>query len=324
VQPGEGYAIFEVRSPYVIVPLVGDLDTTADDREASVIRIKGTGVTLSVSLDNGLSWQDLAFAESTDLTALVSGRYGYLLRLTLRGRPEQALVTSLETTTWVQLHPASLPALRKGRNEMRYVTGDHNGLPTHVIELRTNGSDREDFLKHLSEPPGDLDPVRSSGRARGQFVARVTALPGMKIDWFSAGGNFATHTGESAPRTQNSMAWATDMPSGFKEFYRAAVPAGQDHWHYNADVEVKLSQPAKAVYIRYKGDPAVNNLRIYAHCVHDRPVASSSVEITHVWSERGARKTKTVRLQRPGAYEIVADDDPTDESIEISVLSTSP
>ncbi len=52
------------------------------------------------------------------------------------------------------------------------------------------------------------------------------------------------------------MAWATDEPGDFTEFYRADVPAGQSHWHYNADVEVKLDAPAKTVFIRYAGVPA--------------------------------------------------------------------
>ena len=62
----------------------------------------------------------------------------------------------MEITTWVQVHPASLPSLRKGTNQMRYVTGDHYGLDTQVVEIRTNGSDRADFLKYLAEPPAGL------------------------------------------------------------------------------------------------------------------------------------------------------------------------
>ena len=61
-EPGEGYAVFEVRSPYVIVPLVGRLETTDDDREASVIEADATGVRLEISLDNGLTWEELAQA----------------------------------------------------------------------------------------------------------------------------------------------------------------------------------------------------------------------------------------------------------------------
>mgnify|MGYP001043024998 CR=1 FL=1 len=54
----------------------------------------------------------------------------------MRGDAGKPLLRSLEVRTWVQVHPAFLPALRKGKNRMRYVTGDHHGLPTRVVEIR--------------------------------------------------------------------------------------------------------------------------------------------------------------------------------------------
>jgi hypothetical protein len=77
-EPGEGYAIFEVRSPYVIVPKVGPLDTLAGDREASLVELNATGASLALSVDNGLTWRDLPFPAATplDLNPHVGGRYG--------------------------------------------------------------------------------------------------------------------------------------------------------------------------------------------------------------------------------------------------------
>jgi hypothetical protein len=274
-------------------------------------------VTVSVSLDNGLTW--LPAPASLDLTPLVSGRYGYLLKFDFAG--PTSVLRKLEITTWVQVHPASLPALRKGTNEMRYATGDHHGLETQVVEIRTNGSDRADFLKYLAQPPSDFDPARTSNRARGQFVAKVAAPPGMKIAWFSGGGAFMTHQGDAAPKTANAMAWSTDVAGPFHEFYNAEVPAGQSHWHYNADVEMKLPTPAKTVFVRYTGDPGVNNLRIFAHCLRDAPVSRSPVTITHAWHENGTLKSKTVRLAEPGPYEVTADVDPVDEFVELAIPS---
>ena len=43
--------------------------------------------------------------------------------------------------------------------------------------------------------------------------------------------------------------------------------------------------------------------------------------ITHTWTEGGREKSKTVRLSGPGQYEIVAERNPTDVSIEMSVPS---
>jgi hypothetical protein len=319
---GKGYAIFEVRSPYVIVPLVNKLETTDDDREASVVKIDATGATLSLSLDNGLTWKELGEGtELLDLTPHVSGRYGYLLKIALQGEPDKAVVRSLAITTWVELAPASLPALRQGKNRMEYRHGDHYGLNSRVLEIRTNGSDRSDFLKYLHEAPQDFDPARKTARAKGAFVVKVQAPPGSKIAWFSAGGNFNTHQGAAAKDTHNAMAYALEQPRNFQTFYKAEVPADQEHWHYNADREVKLATPARIVYLRYVGDPGVNNLRIYAHCVEEAPPTATPVVVKHTWMEKGVRHSDTRQLAKPSHYEIVCETEPVNESIELSVPS---
>jgi hypothetical protein len=321
--PGQGYAVFEVRSPYVIAPLVGDLDSTADDREASVVKLDATGASLSLSLDNGLSWQKLpadADRATLDLTPQISGHYAYLLRIELHGDPEKAVVRSLEISTWVQVHPASLPSLRQGRNTMRLVTGDHYGLTTRVAAIRPDAADRGDFLKHLVEAPKDYDPTRRTSRLRGAFVVKVSAPPETKIAWFSAGASFVANLG-ALSSTRNAIDYAADQPKDFVEFYRAAVPSDQSHWHYNVDREVKLREPAREVFVRFIGEPAVNNIRIDAHCQDERPRTAAPLVVTHAWSENGARKTKQVQLERVGEYEIEAGADPVDEFIELAVPS---
>jgi hypothetical protein len=45
------------------------------------------------------------------------------------------------------------------------------------------------------------------------------------------------------------------------------------------------------------------------------------VLVTHRWTESGAPKSKQVNLAGPGDYEIVAEAEPEDESIEIAVAS---
>ncbi len=317
---GEGYAVFEVRTPYIIVPRVGELETTDDDREASVVSIDASGASLELSTDNGLSWipvERRPTAGPIDLTPMVSGSYGYLLKIILAGEPGEAVVRSLSITTWVQLHPASLPSLRRGRNRMTYTTGDHHGLDSHVLEIRPHGYDREDVLKHLSTPATDFDPERATSRLRGPFVVRVPAPPGLRVAWFSAGGSFRAGGAE----TRNSMAYAVGEKGEFTTFYTADLPSYHRYWHYNDDVEVLLEEPAPTVFIRYVGDPAVNNVRVYAHCVRDGGCRSSPVVITHAWTEDGVRKTHTARLDGPGSYDVVVEGEPTDDFIELSVPS---
>jgi hypothetical protein len=320
---GDAYAVFEVRTPYVIAPWVGDLDTAADDREASTVKVEGTGVRLALSLDHGRSWQRLSLTNgAVDLTPQVAGRYGYLLRLDLRGQPDQAVVRAMEIVTWVQVHPASLPSLRQGKNTMRLVTGDHYGLPTRVMAVCPSAADREEFLKPLVEPPQDYDPARRTSRVRGSFVAQMKAPPGTKIAWFSAGGSFAANLG-AGRQTRNAIAYGLSASGPFQHLYRAEVPPDQSHWHYNVDREVRLDDPAREVFVRYTGDPAVNNIRLFAHCVDDRPRAPAPVLVTHAWTENGVRRSRQVRLDGPGEYEVEAKAEPVDEFIEIVIPSVA-
>jgi hypothetical protein len=112
-----------------------------------------------------------------------------------------------------------------------------------------------------------------------------------------------------------------DKPEGFAEIYRANVPTDTEHWHYNAYREVRLPSPAERLYVQYVGDPAVNNFHIYAHCLDRARQSASPVRITHVWSEKGQRKSKSVTLAQPGPYEINTGEEPVNESVEIAVPS---
>ena len=323
-ESGDGYAVFEVRTPYIIVPKVGRLDTTDDDCEASIVEVDATGTRLEISLDNGATWQLIAEvkgSESHDLTRHVAGSYGYLLRLRLEGDSRTAIVKQLGITTWVQVAPAALPSLRKGRNRMEFRTGDHYELRSRIVAVCSNTSKPGELRKQVVEMPGDYDPERKTGRIRGEVIAKVTPPPGTRIAWFTAEGSFRTHQQEAARQTRNTIGYATETPQAFKEIYHSDIPGDMGHWHTNAAREVRLDEPAKALFVRYFGNPAVNNFRIHAHCVDDRPRPSSPMVITHTWDENGVEKTQRVEVEGPGEYEIVAADEPVDKSIEIAVPS---
>ncbi len=320
----DGYAVFEVHTPYIIVPKVNQLETTDDDCEASVVELDADGTDLSVSLDHGVTWQAIAPTSGTgnfDLTRHVAGTYGYLLRLGLRSHSRPALVRRLAITTWVQVAPASLPSLRAGRNVMEYRRGDDHGLSTRVLAVCSDTSKPSELRKQVLRMPKDYDPDRKTARIRGEVTARVVAPPGTGIAWFTAEGSFRTHQQEAAAQTHNTIAYAIVAPQAFQEVYWASVPTDMGHWHYNAASEVMLDRPVKHLFVRYDGEPAVNNFKIYAHCLDDYPKVASPVVVTHTWSEGGVEKTRRVTLERADQYEIVAGDDPVDRSIEIAVPS---
>jgi hypothetical protein len=317
-----GFATFEFRTPWIIVPLVGDLDRTDDDREASVVEIDGQGLAASLSQDGGLTWQELplpALPGSLDLTPQASGTYGYLLKITLTNA--HSVLRRLRVTTWVQVAPAALPCLGPGTNRMEYRTGDHYGLPTRVREIHSQASRPETLLEHLVDPPADYDAQRQTARIRGTVTVKVEPPPGTRIAWFTAAASFRTHLHQAARNNKNSIAFALDPDGEFTEIYRADVPLDTEHWHYNASREVRLDEPARAVYVRYVGDPALNNVQVYAHCLDDFRRSDSPVTITHAWTENGQAKTKTVTLSEAGRYDVTAGAEPRNEWIEIAVPS---
>ena len=65
----------------------------------------------------------------------------------------------------------------------------------------------------------------------------------------------------------------------------------------------------------------MNNIRLYAHCLDDRPRAPVPVLITHRWTENDLSKSKQVQLADAGEYEITTEAQPADESIETAIPS---
>lgn len=333
-QNGEtGWAVFEVRSPYIMVPRVGRLDRVDDDRGASVVEINGRHVSLSISTDNGLTWHGVSDEMDAsdgraagknrarfDLTRWVSGRYGYLLKLALDGHRD-AVVRRLKMTTWVQVAPASLPALQKGNNSMTLVTGDHYGLDTQIMEVRSRAGRPGQLLKYLVAPPKDYDPERKTARIRGSVTVQVKAPPRTKIAWFTATGQFKTYQRKRAAETRNHMAYTTDRNEEFKTVYEADVPSYTNHWHYNAAREVMLEEPSDQLFVRYTGNPALNNFAIYAHCLPDHSPVRPPLEVTHQWTENGQQKQARATLQEDRSYKIETHGEPVNQSVRLFVKS---
>ena len=294
-QPGNGVAVFEVRSPYIIVPRVGELDRREDDTQAAILEWSGRHVSWSISSDNGLTWLPVEAREeqtgddalaTIDLTRWVSGRYGYSLRCTLSGNAGDACLRRLKITTWVQLAPASLPALRRGRNAMRLVTGDHYGLSTRVVEVRSRASvprncTSTSLLRRRTTTP------RTTARIRGTITVKVAPPPGTRIAWFTATGQFATHQQASAAQTRNRMAYAVGDAGKFETIYAADVPTYTHHWHYNAAREVVLDAPADVLRRALHGRSGTQQLRdlcsLPLHTPLPRATAGSDALLDRGW-----------------------------------------
>jgi hypothetical protein len=330
IKKGQGEVVFEVFTPYIIVAKVNDLEDPSDDSEASVVTLEAPlPVELSVSLNHGLTWQSAGEVKSeekttVDLTHIVKGTYGYLLKLRTSGARGSAAIKSLVIDSWVQVAPISLPCLKKGKNYLRYETGDRYGLPTIPMLVSPNTADPDDLRKHLVAMPDDYDPQRKTCRIRGDVILRLAAPVGMKIAWFNAGATFRTYQGQEAKKTDNRIAFAVGRPEDFKEIYKSSVPIWVNHWRYNRDTDVVLDKPADVVYVKYTGAPGLNTIRACLHLLGaplpDRPT-QTRIRIVHGCQIDNRLQRDTIDLDGPASYTVQCDSQPENVFIEVAVPS---
>jgi len=322
---GEGEAVFEVFSPWIIVPKVNDLDNPNDDTEASVVTIDAARpVTVSVSLDHGRSWTKVTTVSSgrhtIDLTRRVKSTYGFLVKLSASGIANETVLRSLAIKTWVQVAPISLPRLKKGINRCRYDIGDRYDKPTVPMFVTPNVADPEDLKKYVVEMPADYDLKRRTSRIRGDVILRLEAPEGMMIDWFTAGASFLTHQNEGARSTDNRIAYAVNEPVNFIEVYKAEVPTWVNHWRYQWDEDIRLKKPARVAFVRYTGQPGLNVIRATLHLV-PACTTKTAIEITHGYKVAGKLIEKTIALPKPGEYTVKVDGNPENTFIRLAVPS---
>jgi len=324
---GNGEITFEVLSPYVIVPLVGDLHSREDDREASIVTFDSRGIIkVEISIDYGRSFIEVVTVEtagrtSLDLTAHLKERYQYLVKFTLMGDAERTILESLRIRTWVQVAPASLPRLERGTNQFRYKLADKHGLRTLPWMQIPNMGSEEEMNRYWLRPPQDFAPERSQERLKGEAEILFSAPPGRKIKWMSLGGFFASHRGRQAAETSNEIWYRTSKSLDWKQIYSANVPAWHSHWHYSVDQEVVLPKPADQVQIRYVGDPGLNGVRVNLHSVKPDETLDESITVTHGYEVDGQLMEKRIRLDGPSEYSIDCLEEPKNVFIRMEVDS---
>ncbi len=324
IHDGIAEVTFEVFTPYIIVAKVNDLDDPNDDSEASVAVVDGPiPVDVLVSLDHGLSWRGVGRTEpdhvtAVDLTSVVKGTYGYLLKLKTSGPAGSAAINSLNVKTWVQVAPTSLPPVKKGRTIFQYAIGDRYDQRTVPMFIKPNTADPEDLKKYVLEMPVDYDPKRHTCRIRGELVLRLAAPPGTKISWLTVGGTFRTDQREHAKNTDNRIAYATDRPEGFKEIYRSQVPTWVNHWRYNWDGDVVLTNPTGTVYIKYIANTGLNSIRACLHLLPSR-APQEHIEVEHTYRIGDQLEQTQKRLEGPATYAIECSAEPQNVSIKLEV-----
>ena len=98
------------------------------------------------------------------------------------------------------------------------------------------------------------------------------------------------------------------------------MPTWVNHWRYQWDQDVRLARPAKTVYVRFTGKPAVNVLRATVHLKPDKR-ANKAVQITHAYRVGDRLTERLVELDGPAEYTVHVDGQPRNVFIRMAVPS---
>ena len=324
---GTGETVFEVFTPWIIVPKVNDLDDPTDDSEASIVTVHAARpVTVLVSSNQGKHWETVTTAgpgiASVDLTRFVKGTYGYLLKFQFSGQAGELVLKTMKIDTWVQVAPMSLPQLKRGTNRCRYEMGDRYGRATMPMFVEPNVADPHDLKRYVVKMPRDYDPTRRTARIRGEVIVKLESPPGALIDWLTVGACFNTHQQQEASKTANSIAYAVGDPADFVPLYRASVPVWANHWRYQWDQDVQLKEPAPVVFVKYTGEPGLNVIRATLHLKRSR-APGTGLQITHGYKIGGVLTENRVKMPGPGDYTINVDENPENIFIRMENPSMS-
>jgi hypothetical protein len=329
-----GSAVFEMVTPYVLINAVFRVNT--------VLTTAAHQLTLAASVDGGRSWQAtgslvgpfrgswrispqvLQISEHGVATA-VSGRYGYLVRITLSGPiTGEASINGVVLTSLIQLNPRTLPSLEPGENRLFFVPGSQRRRWNQPVDL----SRIDEFAKRLEaleylEEAGNGFLLPQDGKAGGEVIFEVSAPDGSPLQKVLAGGRFLV-LNELAPEKltaetrvttlrqdwQNasaSLGWAL-TPSGPWELLWEFRPPSE--WLDDDPIERLLLWPevdqeiselpsdTKRVFLRYtlKG-MALDDVRMSAFTAGKS--VKSVVEVTHNWYSRGTRMSRSVEIMSP-------------------------
>ena len=307
-EAGVGWAIFEMRSPYPIVPELGKLADKKDDKEAAIVEIDGAAASLTVSYDNAVTWLSLEakkFPARVDMTNEVAGWDGYLLRIELNGKPGEAIVKSLKLTTWLQINPRALAAVEAGKNSFEVRRNDELGLPTRSFRNPVSTTNDNAFLAPVIRPPRELHTGAASGRVMGPFTVRVAPPLGTRLSWLTCGGRFAVDV-EHPAESLAILGDALRVPFDFQTVTAPPLPA--DHAGFDREWDRVL---------RFDERPALNDVRLTVHGLAIDPRPETPWIITHRWRENDAPKEHVQEVTpETTAYEFAAGEHVSNESIE--------
>jgi hypothetical protein len=338
-QPGR--AEFEMRSTYVLIDAEVILDATLLDARHALLT--------ELSVDGGKQWEPMdklsgpfvgrwrtapavrVRSEHGSLSS-VSGKYGYLVRLTFSGpAPANGIqVRNIGVASRIQINPRSLPELAPGSNSLSYRPGRPERRSSIPVSL--------DRLEDQAVRIQGVRVIRESGHAvlwpdngdPAEAVFELAAPDGTALSGFDAGGRFldlrdglapdkltaetrtsafAAGPGVTAVRPEASLEWSLSPAAGFIALWTYdpefkpmdGKPVAQLLRWPEVDRQVRSLPPGtKKVYVRYRlKGLGLDSPRLAT--ISPQPASLASLEVTHQWRANGQAMEHVERIGNAGS-----------------------
>jgi hypothetical protein len=363
---GTAQALFEMQSPYVLIDAKVSLRVFLGDGNQSL--------RAEISLDGGRNWEemdrvkgpfeDLWHAEPAvilrsqhgKLTA-VSGRYGYLVRLSMlgNGTADSIQLRDIEITSRFELNPRILPALGPGRNELQYRAGatfQRRPFPVRISRLSEYAS-RAVGVRCVTE--GGQEMLWPDAGQAAEVIFELSAPDGSPLTGFDAGSRFLDLRDGLAPdkltaetrrtslgvlseteagRAEASLAWAPSMTGDYQVLWHYdqrlrwldAKPVNRLLRWPEVDRRVRdLPAGTRKVYVRYRfRGMGMDSVRL-ATVSQRGPQQAGALEIIHQWSTDGQMRVHRERVGRPDlAHSYTVDTGNSARIINVSLILSCP
>jgi hypothetical protein len=346
-QPAQ--AVFEIQSPYVLIDAGLSLRASLKDSLQTL--------SAEISLDGGRSWEEMGRikgpfedlwrtepavilrSQHGRLTA-VSGRYGYLVRLSMigSGRNDSIRIREVELKSRIQLNPRTLPVLKADRNELQYRPGaalERRPFPVKINRL-SQFACRTAAVRCVTEDGQEM--LWPEDGQTAEVVFELSAPDGSPIGGFDAGSRFldlrdglapdkltaetrktghGNRSASEAGATQGSLAWSTSLAGKYDVLWQYdpqrrwldGNPVGQLLRWPEVDRRVReLPAGTRKIYVRYRfRGMGMDSVRL-ATVVIRSPAAAAALEIVHQWDADGRRREHREHIDRPDlAHDYVID-----------------
>ncbi|MCX7046084.1 MAG: hypothetical protein NTX50_11440, partial [Candidatus Sumerlaeota bacterium] len=282
--------IFKVQSGNVIASQI--------IKAAFVLKTADDAARISVSVNNGLKWQEVWKADSTDeittqvhLVHEVNGAYEALIKVELLGKASaaDAILKSLDIETRTQLNAKTQPRLNLGKNTIYVGAGDQTEsivfwpelqggkYKEHIVEEKNIAND----AKHIGYQ-GVVWPAVAKEDA--YLIYRMDA-PG-DLTRLTYGGRFCNR----APKSHCDLAYSLDGGKTWKVSW--TLTSTEQPWdviHYETVEIPKGNRSVMVKYLMNSPDASKSGASIYAvrmEANYQPPDTTfKPVEVTFNWSE---------------------------------------